>query len=227
MMYDEDTQVYVNGVRASDVYGWTNKYQDYMGSDAALAALVKGTNTIAVHTHNIDGGRYIDVGLWVTPDAPVYRAPDMPASTTPGLDYADYDLALTSLPADLSTNAPRQIGTSATIGAYAPALVADNARALRMHGYVEVTEDGIYTFYVDTDDGARIKIGKDRVAEAFRSDGVGITKRAGNIALGKGKHEITIDYFANDDQGANTFGVSWTGPGFTMQTTIPAGNLSH
>jgi hypothetical protein len=25
MMYDEDTQVWVNGVRAADLYGWTNK----------------------------------------------------------------------------------------------------------------------------------------------------------------------------------------------------------
>lgn len=227
MMYDEDTQVYLNGLRIADTYSWTNRYQDYMACDAALGVLVKGTNTIAAHTKNNDGGRYIDVGLWVTPDAPAYRAPDMPASTSAGLDYADYDLALTSLPADLSVNAPTRIGTASAVGTYTPALPADNARALRLHGYVEVTQDGIYTFYVDTDDGARIKIGKDRVAEAFRNDGTGITKRAGNIALAKGKHEITIEYFANDDQGANTFGVSWTGPGFENQITIAPGNLSH
>lgn len=229
MMYDEDTQVYVNNVRASDTYAWVTKYGDYLASEAATAALVKGTNTVAVHTHNVDGGRYIDVGLWVTEDAPVYRLPDAPAGTSPGLDYFDYDPqpALTALPADLSINPPRGVGTASTIGTYTPALPTDNARALRWHGYIEVAEDGIYTFFVDTDDGARLKIGKDRVAEAFRNDGTGLTKRAGNIALAKGKHELTIEYFANDDQGANSFGVSWSGPGFPKPIAIGAGNLSH
>jgi hypothetical protein len=229
MMYDEDTQVYVNNVRACDTYAWVTKYGDYLASEAATAALVKGTNTIAVHTHNVDGGRYIDVGLWVTEDAPVYRVPDAPASTTPGLDYLDYDPqpALTALPADLSVYAPRGVGIASTIGTYTPALPADNARALRWHGYIEVAEDGIYTFFVDTDDGARLKIGKARVAEAFRNDGTGLTKRAGNIALAKGKHELTLEYFANDDQGANSFGVSWSGPGFAKPVAIGAGNLSH
>jgi hypothetical protein len=64
------------------------------------------------------------------------------------------------------------------------------------------------------------------VAESFRNDGTGVTRRAGNIALAAGKHEITIQYFANDNQGANTFGVTWAGPGFAQQN-IAAGNLSH
>jgi hypothetical protein len=37
---------------------------------------------------------------------------------------------------------------------------------------------------------------------------------------------ITIEYFANDNQGANFFTVGWSGPGFS-QTSIAAGNLSH
>ena len=53
-----------------------------------------------------------------------------------------------------------------------------------------------------------------------------LTVGVGNIALAAGKHEITIQYFANDNQGANNFGVTWAGPGFT-QENIPPGNLSH
>ena len=151
----------------------------------------------------------------------------MPASTTAGLEYADYDLPLTSLPVDLSVNdPPRASGTATIVGTYAPALGADNTRALRLHGYVEVAEDGVYTFVVETDDGARLKIGNQTVAEAFRYDGNGVTKRSGNIALAKGKHEILIEYFANDDIGANFLNVGWSGPGFAQQA-IPAGNLSH
>jgi hypothetical protein len=225
-MYDEDTQVWVNGVRVADLYDFTQKYGDYLGSQGGVDALIKGKNTIAVHCNNTNGGRYIDVGLWITDNAPAYRAADEPASTQPGLDYSDYDLTLDSLPADLSVSPPRQIGTASVVGTYAPALAADNARALLLHGFVEVAQDGIYTFFVDTDDGARLKIGADRVAEAKRNDGTNITRRAGNIALAKGKHEITVEYFANDDQGANTFNVYWAGPGFNM-TSIVAGNLSH
>ena len=62
--------------------------------------------------------------------------------------------------------------------------------------------------------------------QAVAIDGNGVTKRTGNIALAKGKHELTIEYFANDNQGANVFSVAWSGPGFT-QTSIGAGNLSH
>jgi len=226
MMYDEDTQVWVNGVRAADLNGYAQKYGDFLGSDAAVDALVAGKNTIAIHTNNTNGGRYVDVGLWLTDDPPAYRVADAPADTEAGLEYADYDLALNGLPADLSVNAPRQIGTSATIGNYAPALAADNARAIRLHGYVEVAEDGIYTFVLDTDDGARLKVGTQTVTESWRNDGNGVTKRTGNIALAKGKHEITLEYFANDNQGANFFTVGWSGPGFS-QPSIAAGNLSH
>jgi hypothetical protein len=151
----------------------------------------------------------------------------VPASTLAGLDYADYDLALTSLPVDLSVNdPPRASGTATSVGTYAPALSADNTRALRLHGYVEVAQDGVYTFLVETDDGARLKIGTEIVAEASRNDGNGVMKRSGNIALAKGKHEILIEYFANDDVGSNLLNVGWAGPGFA-QPAIPAGNLSH
>lgn len=228
MMFDEDTQVYVNGVRAVDTYRWITQYGDFMASDGATQALVVGENTIATHTANTDGGRYLDVGLWITTDPPELRAADEPASTSAGLDYADYDVTLDALPADISVlgPAPRQVGNASTVGSFAPALTPDTTRALRFHGYIEVVQDGIYMFYVDTDDGARLSIGKTRVAEAFRTDGATTTKRAGTIALATGKHELTIDYFGNDNQGANNLSVQWSGPGF-QPINIAAGNLSH
>jgi hypothetical protein len=226
MMFDEDTQVYVNGIRATDTYGWVSSYNDFIGSPGAYDALEAGENTIAVHTNNTNGGRYMDVGLWVTDQAPSYRAPDQPAATSAGLEYFDYDLALDSLPPDVGVNTARATGTASVVGTYNPALASDTTRALRLHGYIEVAADGVFTFWVDTDDGARLTIGTERVAESYRNDGTNVTRRAGNIALAAGKHEITIDYFANDNQGANTFGVTWAGPGFAQQD-IAANNLSH
>ncbi len=227
-MYDEETEVFVNGVLAADLYGYTNKYGDYLGNEIATQALVSGKNTIAVHTYNTNGGRYTDVGLWITSDDPPTRPEDAPAATTPGLTYTDYGNAtLTSLPTDLAlANTATASGISATIGAYAPALAVDNARALRLHGYIQIAEAGVYTFFVDTDDGARLKIGTQTVAESTRNDGTNVTKRGGSIALAIGQHELTIDYFANDDKGANVFNVTWSGPGLAAQA-IPAAVLSH
>jgi hypothetical protein len=69
--------------------------------------------------------------------------------------------------------------------------------------------------------------GQTHAAEAFRSDGATTSKRAGAIALGKGTHEPTIDYFGNDNQGSNdNFAVRWAGPGFEP-IHLAAGNLSH
>jgi len=147
MMHDEDTQVFVNGVLAVDSYAYVSQYGDYMGSDAAPARSCR-QEQYRVHTINIDGGRYVDVGLWMTDDAPAYVPTTCPSRPRPGSTIpttTDVHVAAGRSHRD----APRQIGTATAVGTYAPALAADTTRALHLHGYVEVTEDGIYTFFVD------------------------------------------------------------------------------
>jgi hypothetical protein len=226
MMHDEDTQVYVNGVLVADTYDFVRTYGDFLATDAVNAALVLGTNTIAVHTINTNLSRYIDVGLWTTSDAPVLLPANDKGAAAPGLVYEDYDLTFDALPAELSGYTARATGVASAVGSYAPSLVADNTRALRLHGYVEAPTDGVYTFYVDTDDGARLEIDGQRVAEASRIDGSHVTERAGNIGLAQGRHALTLQYFANDNQDPNTLSVTWAGPGFDPQS-IPASRLSH
>lgn len=226
MMHDEDTQVYVNGVLVADTYDFVRTYGDFLAADAVNAALVMGTNTIAVHTINTNLSRYIDVGLWTTSDAPELLPAADAGTAAPGLAYDDYDQTFDALPAELSGYTPRATGMASSIGVYAPSLVADDTRALRLHGYVDAPTDGVYTFFVDTDDGARLEIDGQRVAEASRADGTHITERAGNVALARGRHVITLQYFANDNQEPNTLSVAWAGPGFAPQG-IPASRLSH
>jgi hypothetical protein len=61
--HDEDMEVYVNGVRAAAVTGYTAEYDEVPLTATGRAALKPGRNSIAVHCHQTAGGQYIDVGF--------------------------------------------------------------------------------------------------------------------------------------------------------------------
>lgn len=60
---DEDGEVFLNGVSAAKLPGYTTSYVDVPISADALKSLKKGTNTLAVYAKNAGGGQYIDAGL--------------------------------------------------------------------------------------------------------------------------------------------------------------------
>ncbi len=64
---------------------------------------------------------------------------------------------------------------------------------IRYSGYIKVSEEGMYTFSLRSDDGARLIIAGQNVVE---NDGSQSTSRnEGNIALKAGYHPIEIQYF--------------------------------
>ncbi len=63
LLYDEDTEVYLNGVLACSVKGFSKKYREVSISPEARETLKQGDNLMAVHCWNDGGGQAIDVGL--------------------------------------------------------------------------------------------------------------------------------------------------------------------
>ncbi len=63
MHHDEDAQVYVDGVLATQVSGYVSDYDAVRIKTKARALLTPGKHLLAVHCSDTRGGQYIDVGL--------------------------------------------------------------------------------------------------------------------------------------------------------------------
>ncbi len=63
--HDENSDVYINGVRAVRVNGHVVDYYEVPIAIDAQRKLRKGKNTIAIRCTQTGGGQYIDAGLMV------------------------------------------------------------------------------------------------------------------------------------------------------------------
>ncbi len=94
--------------------------------------------------------------------------------------------------------------------------------AFRHQGYLLVPEDGLYTFYVSSDDGSALYIGNQKVVD---NDGLhGFGERIGAILLKAGLHRITTGFF--EKTGYDALTVQWAGPSFA-KSAIPPEALLH
>lgn len=61
--HDEDCEIYLNGVLAARMMGWTTDYRSFRMTPESIATLKPGRNIMSVHCLQKSGGQYIDVGL--------------------------------------------------------------------------------------------------------------------------------------------------------------------
>ncbi|MBD2752274.1 PA14 domain-containing protein [Spirosoma validum] len=151
------------------------------------------------------------------PPSPTLRDPENPSNAVAGLDYSYYEGNWSSLP-DFTTLASVKTGTSSI-----PTRSVRNKDyyfALRFTGYVSVPTDGVYTFYISSDDGSKLFIGTTEVVN--NDGGHAEQERSGTIGLKAGLHALTIPYFQGGGDQALT--VSYSGPGLNKQP-IPASNM--
>jgi hypothetical protein len=88
----------------------------------------------------------------------------------------------------------------------------------RWSGYLQVPEDGEYTFHLTTDDGSRLWIDGAKIVDAWGHHGVEEPKE-GKVTLTKGEHEIRVDYY--EEYGWAAAHVEWSGPGISRTHSLP------
>lgn len=158
---------------------------------------------VEVTVSDMKGG-LAEAAVWVNVGDVPYRAPEAPAATLDGLHYTYFEGSFQQLP-DFNTLFPVAEGTVDTFS-LAPAQRNSNF-AMLYTGYLQVTDEDVYTFSIDARDGVRFWIGDQILIE---NDGVKSTSAVttGNIALQAGLHEVRLEFFHRT--GGENLEVSWS-----------------
>jgi alpha-L-fucosidase len=135
-----------------------------------------------------------------------------------GLKYAIYDGKWNKLP-DFSQLKPT--GSGAVKAIDISARQGKEEYAYVFEGFVKIPADGLYTFYVASDDGSKLWIGD----VLIDNDGAhSLTEKSAEIPLSKGYHPFKLQFFENT--GGDELYVHWKGPGFE-KTTLPGSVLFY
>jgi arylsulfatase A-like enzyme len=100
----------------------------------------------------------------------------------------------------------------------------DDNIGLLFTGYLNITQDGDYTFFLEADTGAVLRIHDATVIDADYGYAGG-QEVSGGIRLQAGLHPFHL-YYARRSKGAPSLKLSWSGPGMAKEE-IPAAVFRH
>ncbi|MCD6347662.1 MAG: alpha-L-fucosidase [Bacteroidales bacterium] len=136
-----------------------------------------------------------------------------------GLKYNYYEGDWNKIP-DYNGITPKKQGVAENFDLAAKEI--EENFSIDYQGFIDIPDDGVYTFYLTSDDGSILYIGEKLL---INNDGPhGPAELSGEIPLGKGLHAIRISFF--EKSGGNMLELAWSGPDFERQL-IPANILQH
>ena len=179
------------------------------------------TTTIKVRYYTPDGTKLSRVREQtyrkVTPEPALQNRPE----SEPGLHYRYYEGEFVQLP-DFADLTPVKEGVATDFQVDEVAERQDHF-AILYDGVLEVPETGIYTFYLRSDDGSRLRLGDQLVVD---NDGSHSARtRRGHIALEKGQHLLRLEYF--EDFLGEELRLYYQRPGEEAPREFPFSGLSH
>ncbi|HEY0434125.1 MAG TPA: alpha-L-fucosidase [Chitinophagaceae bacterium] len=131
-----------------------------------------------------------------------------------GVNYAIYEGDWSSLP-DFSTMQPEKSGKLDSIDISEKQ--GSDHYAYLFSGVINIPADGVYTFYLSSDDGSQLLIGDQLIVN---NDGLhGLGDKSAQVALAKGAHAFVLKFF--EKTGGDGLVVQWKGPGIPKEI-IPA-----
>jgi hypothetical protein len=147
------------------------------------------------------------------------KVPARPAVPVPGIRFAYFEGVWEKLP-EFNALKPFFSGTLSNFGIDRRKRVLDFGFVF--DGWIRVPSDGLYVFFVSSDDGVRLSVNDE---EVLVYDGLhGLEERAGQIALRAGFYPVTLQYFQH--LGGSGLSVFWAGPGIG-KSPIPDALLFH
>jgi hypothetical protein len=146
-------------------------------------------------------------------------APVAAEQLDPGLEYAYYEGVWTNLPS-FTALAPMRTGATERFDLSMPH--RSESFGLRLRGYVRIPKDGLYCFFLGSNDGSRLKLG-DTVL--IHNDGLHkFVEKVGLVAVKAGAYPIQVEYFQAGGNAELRVGV--LGPGLPKRE-LPAVWLFH
>ncbi|MCX6226412.1 MAG: PA14 domain-containing protein [Bacteroidia bacterium] len=133
-----------------------------------------------------------------------------------GLTYKYYEGIWTKIP-DFSKLPVIKTGTVYEFG-LDKIVPAKDEFALSFEGKIRIENDGMYEFFIQSNDGTRLFINSEQVIDHDGPHGADIEK-SGRIKLTKGSHPIRLNYFQAG--GGLYLRVQYSGPGIEKQD-VPA-----